>query len=254
MKHIPDQLWREMKKIIPQKERAVGRPEFDARRTLDGIIFILFTGAQWHMLPEKYGRPSTVHGKFMKWCRMGIFRKIMICAREYYRRRNSRNNWYAFDTASRKAPFAQCGGKNPTDRAKRGIKQAVIVDRKGAPLFVKIAPANRHDSRIMGPAMQDMRKSKNIRIMAADAAFDEKRNYNDCKQKNIALVAVPNQRRKKNIHKFAVPGRWVVEQVFGILSWNRGIKICWAKTYESAQAFLELACSIRLFKMAGIFG
>lgn len=144
--------------------------------------------------------------------------------------------------------------QNPTDRAKKGIKQGIIVDRNGAPLFTKIAPANKHDSRMLEPVMKGMRASKNLRIMAADGAFDVQKLYDSCKQKNIALIAAPNPRRKKGIHKFAVPHRWIVEQTFGILSWNRGIKICLAKTYESAQAFLDFACSVRLFRMAGIFG
>ena len=93
MKHIPDLLWREIEKIIPCKQPSVGRPEFDARKTFDGILFILITGSQWHMLPEKYGCPTTVHGKFIKWCRMGVFQKMMVRAREYYRIRNSKNNW-----------------------------------------------------------------------------------------------------------------------------------------------------------------
>jgi putative transposase len=106
MKHISDSLWRELEKTIPQKNVSVGRPEFDARKTLDGIMYILITGSQWHMLPEVYGCPTTVHGKFIKWSRAGVFQKMMLKAREFYRKRNSKNNWYAFDTASRKAPFA----------------------------------------------------------------------------------------------------------------------------------------------------
>ncbi len=90
MKHIPDSLWSELEKLILQKKNNVGRPEFDNRKTLNGIIYILHTGAQWNMLPEKYGCPSTVHGKFMKWCRLGVFHKIMVKAREHYRRRNSK--------------------------------------------------------------------------------------------------------------------------------------------------------------------
>ena len=217
-------------------------------------MFILITGSQWHMLPEKYGCPTTVHGKFIKWCRMGVFQKMMIRAREYYRRRHSTNNWYAFDTASRKAPFAKFSGKNPTDRAKRGIKHSILVDRKGAPLFVHISPANTHDARLLEPTIEKMRSSKNLRIIAADSAFDVKRLYKSCKEKNIVLIASPHSRRRKNVHKFVIPHRWVVEQAFGILSWMRGIKICWAKTQEASLAFLQIACSIRLFKMAGIFG
>ena len=254
MKHIPDKLWCELEKLIPQKETTIGRPEFDRRKALDGIIYILYSGTKWDYLPEKYGFTTTVHGKFMKWARAGIFEKIMIKAREYYRRRNSKNNWYAFDTISRKSPFAKFGGKNPTDRAKRGIKHLVIVDRKGAPLFVDIAPANRHDSKLLKPIINQMRKSKQARILAADSAFDVEILRSECRAKNIALIAVPNRRRKKDVHVFQVPKRWIVEQTFGILSWYRGLKICWAKTRESALSFLQIACSLRLFKMGGIFG
>lgn len=48
--------------------------------------------------------------------------------------------------------------------------------------------------------------------------------------------------------------QWKVEQTFGILSWHRGLNTYWAKTRESALSFLQITCSLRFFKMAGIFG
>ena len=252
MKHIPDKLWCEIEKLIPKKETVVGRPEFDRRKTLDGIIYILYSGAKWSLLPEKYGCYTTVHGKFMLWSRSGVFRKIIVKAREYYRRRNSKNNWHAFDTISRKAPFAKFGGKSSTDRAKQGIKHSVLVDRKGAPLFVDVAPGNRHDAKLLDSITKQMRKSNQLRILAADSAFDAARLRSICKEKNIALIAAPNKRRNQSKYIFQVLNRWIVEQTFGILSWIRGLKICWAKTYESALSFLQIACSLRLFKMGGI--
>ena len=254
MKHIPDVLWSEIEKLIPHKTSMVGRPEFDNRKTLNGIFFVLKTGIQWKELPEKYGAPTTIHSKFMKWCRMGIFEKILKKAREYYRKRNSKNMWYAFDTTLKKAPFAKFGGKNPTDRSKIGVKHTLLVDRKGAPLFVGIAPANRHDSKLLKSSLKPMRKSKNVRIIAADSAFDAKELRSFCKEKNIVLLAATNSRRKINCHKYRPCCRWIVERTLGWFSWYRGLKICWAKTYISHLAFLQLAASIQLFKMGGIFG
>jgi transposase len=251
---IPDSIWEAIKDIIPTKNSKVGRPEMCPKKALSGIMYVLKTGCQWALLPKEYGCATTVHGKFMTWCRLGIMEKIMQRAREFYRKRNCKNNWFAFDATSKKAPFAYFGGKNPTDRAKRGIKHAILVDRKGAPLFVNIAPANVHDSQLFEPTLNNLRKSKNIRIIAADSAFDVKDLYLKSKRKNIALIASPNPRRKKDVYKFNVPHRWIVEQVFGILSWFRGLKTCWSKTLESALGFLQIACSLRLFKMAGIFG
>ena len=129
----------------------------------------------------------------------------------------------------------------------------MIVDRKGAPIFVSVAPANVHDSKLLEQTTQKMRRSKRVRIITTDSAWDSKKARDHCKKKNIALIASPNRRRRKNVHKFNVPYRWIVEQTFGIFSWFRGLKICWAKTKVSALAFLQIACSLRLFRMAGIF-
>lgn len=117
-----------------------------------------------------------------------------------------------------------------------------------------VAAANTHDSKTLQPIIDQMNSSKKVRIIAVDSDFDAKKLYSSCKEKNIALVASINPRRKKDVHVFHAPYRWIVEQTFGILSWFRGLKICWNKTIESSTAFLELACSYRLFKMAGIFG
>lgn len=254
MKRIPDALWKEIEKVIPSMESDVGRLESDNKKKFEGILFILISGCQWGYLPEKYGPRSTVHGKFMKWCREEIFKKMLVKAREYYRIRNSKNIWYAIDTTLKKAPFAKCGGKNPTDRAKRGIKHVVIVDRKEAPLYVNVVPANRHDSKVTDTVLSQMRRSKNIRILTGDSAFDVNKIRKQCKSMNIALIAATNPRRKANQHKFTPPCRWIIERTFGWLSWYRGLKICWSKTYEAQLAFLELACSIRLFQMTRIFG
>ena len=254
MKFISNLLWCELEKILSTKKTKVGRPEFNNRISLEGIIYVLKTGMQWNMLPREYGCHTTVHGKFMKWSRMGIFKKIMVKAREHYRMRNKKNNWYAIDTILKKAPFAKFAGKNPTDRAKNGIKETIIVDRKGAPLYLHVGPANIHDSKLLEPVIRQMNKSKNIRILAADSAFDAKKLYSLCKEKNIALVASINPRRKKDVHVFHAPYRWVIEQTFGILSWFRGLKFCWSKTIEARSALLQLACSYRLFNMTGIFG
>lgn len=235
--------------IVAEKRSKVGRPPMCSKKALDGILYVLKAGCPWSMLPKEYGPKSTVHGIYMKWCRNGIIDKIMHVARSMYEEKNKDNNWYAFDATLKKAPFAHFGGKNPTDRAKRGIKYGILIDRKGAPLFVHVTAANTHDSLLMSPIIEKMKKTEKVKIIAADSAFDVKRLREECKEKNIALIASPNPRNKKDKHTFSVPYRWIVEQTIGILSWPRSIKTCWSKTLESYLGFLQLACSLRLFKM-----
>jgi transposase len=249
MEMIPEAVFEAIKHVLPRKKTKVGRPEMCRRKALNAIWYVVKTGCQWSMLPRELGNPSTVHGKFLAWSRSGVMKKIMDVSREIYEKNNQENNWYAIDSSSKKAPFARFGGKNPTDRAKRGIKHVLVVDRKGNPIYVNVASANTHDSKLLEPILAQIKKKKKVRIIAADSAFDVKLLYKKCKEKNIALIATPNPRRKKDIHKFNVPHRWIVEQAFGILSWLRGLKTCWAKTIESSFGFLQLACSIRLLKM-----
>jgi putative transposase len=249
MEMIPEAILDAIEPIFPRKKTRIGRPEMCPRRALNAMWYVIKTGCQWSMLPHELGKASTVHGKFIQWCRSGVMKKIMDSARKIYEENNPKNNWYAVDSSSKKAPFANFGGKNPTDRAKRGIKHVLVVDRKGAPIYVHVAPANTHDSKLFEPILAQIKKKKKVRIMAADSAFDVKHLYKKSKEKNIALIAIPNPRRRKNVHRFNVPHRWIVEQAFGILSWLRGLKNCWAKTIESSLGFLQLAASIRLLKM-----
>lgn len=74
---ISDNIWNKIKTIIPEKKSKIGRPHNDHRMTLSGIFYVMITGAQWHRLPDYYGKPTTVHGRFMAWCKSGVFEVIL---------------------------------------------------------------------------------------------------------------------------------------------------------------------------------
>jgi IS5 family transposase len=47
-------------------------------------------------------------------------------------------------------------GRSPVNRGKQGIKRSVSVDADGIPLGFATAPANRHDSPLLGETMDSM--------------------------------------------------------------------------------------------------
>lgn len=57
-----------------------GRPRVDRRLVVDGIFWILRTGAPWRDLPECYGKWGTVYDLFRTWSLDGtldtIFRRL----------------------------------------------------------------------------------------------------------------------------------------------------------------------------------
>ncbi len=44
---------------------------------LDGIFWILATGAPWRDLPDRFGPWKTVYGYFSRWRKAGVFKKVI---------------------------------------------------------------------------------------------------------------------------------------------------------------------------------
>jgi len=254
---ISDGIWNVIKDIVATKEKRVGRPEKEARLILSGIFYVMTTGAQWRCLPDYYGKKSTVHGRFMKWVRTGIFQKILDRSIELAIEKLGDPKAFFSDISSAKAPFAKFGGKNPTDRAKRGIKKGVAIDMNRIILSILVDAANTHDSKLYAPHINTLKKFANKdqpKVLVTDSAGDVKELREDFAKENIALHASTNVRRDKNKRKIKTGGRWRMEQIFGIQQWNRGIKFCWTKTKEAFLSLCQLVSAIHNFKLIGIFG
>jgi hypothetical protein len=54
-----------------------GRPFLPARDVLNGILWILRTGARWKDLPDRYPSYQTCHRRFQAWVRDGTFGRIL---------------------------------------------------------------------------------------------------------------------------------------------------------------------------------
>src|ERR1051325_9351811 len=58
-----------------QKPRGV--PRVNDRRVLNGIFWVLRSGAPWRDLPDSFGPYTTCYNRFVRWQRAGVWRKIM---------------------------------------------------------------------------------------------------------------------------------------------------------------------------------
>ena len=52
-------------------------PWVNDREILNGILWVLRTGAPWHDMPERYPPYQTCHRRFQEWVRCGIFEKVL---------------------------------------------------------------------------------------------------------------------------------------------------------------------------------
>src|SRR3954467_14666782 len=76
---LSDPQWARIAPLFPQRARpgTVGRPPSDNRPIVNGILWILHTGAPWRDLPERYGPWQTVFDRFNGWRRDGTWVRIV---------------------------------------------------------------------------------------------------------------------------------------------------------------------------------
>jgi transposase len=72
---LTDWEWSIIEPLLPggTSKKSRGRPRKDDRRVLNGIFFILRTGASWRDLPERYGPYTTAYNRFNRWAKPGVW-------------------------------------------------------------------------------------------------------------------------------------------------------------------------------------
>jgi transposase len=71
---LRDNQWALIEPLLPA-HKGRGRPRVEDRRTLDGILWILRSGARWKDLPPKYGSRSTCR-RLQEWQEQGVWERI----------------------------------------------------------------------------------------------------------------------------------------------------------------------------------
>lgn len=74
---INDQQWNQIEPLLPPQKPHTGCPAKDHRTILNGILWILRTGAPWRDLPSRYGPWSTVAGRFYHWRKIGLWQQVL---------------------------------------------------------------------------------------------------------------------------------------------------------------------------------
>src|SRR5664280_1747180 len=70
---LTEEQWEMVEPVLRPERRSDnrGRPWHDTRAVLNGVLWVLGTGAQWRELPEKYPPFQTCHRRFQQWVRSG---------------------------------------------------------------------------------------------------------------------------------------------------------------------------------------
>jgi transposase len=72
---LADHEWAAIKPMLPNKPRGV--PRVNDRRVLNGIFWVLRSGAPWRDLPNAFGPYTTCYNRFVRWRRAGVWSRLM---------------------------------------------------------------------------------------------------------------------------------------------------------------------------------
>jgi len=73
---LTSEQWERIQRLLPKQKTKKGRPAQDHRQLLNGIIWVLRTGAPWRDIPERYGKWTTIYSRFQRWRKSGVWDRM----------------------------------------------------------------------------------------------------------------------------------------------------------------------------------
>ena len=73
---LTDTQWRRIEALLSGKASDPGRSGEDNRLFVNGVLWVLRSGAHWHDLPERYGKWKTLHKRFTRWAKAGVWERV----------------------------------------------------------------------------------------------------------------------------------------------------------------------------------
>ena len=220
---LTDEQWNILNPLIPKprtRSDGRGRPWKSRRSVLNGIMWILRTGAPWADLPDRYPSFQTCHRRFQQWVRSDVMTKIMATLAEKLSAKGALDVREAFIDASFAA--AKKGGARSEKRnAARGRRSWQLQIVNGLPVSVCIESATPHEVTLATSTLLQMVVPEAPQNLIGDNAYDSDRLDEELSFYGIQLIA-PHRHNRKNPtqdgRRFKrYRRRWKIERLFAWL-------------------------------------
>ncbi|HML92979.1 IS5 family transposase [Methyloceanibacter sp.] len=167
---LSDAQWRRIEHLLPGKPGDPGRRGRDNRLFVNGVLWVLRSGARWSDLPERYGKWKSVHKRFTRWAQAGVWERVFESLTG-----DPDNQYLMLDTtlirAHQQAATGKGGTKNQALGRSRGgltTKIHVLADAQGRPLRFILTGGEAHDL----TTAQELLKGIETGGVIADRAYD----------------------------------------------------------------------------------
>ena len=74
---LTDEQWDRIAGLLPPERGRRARPAKDNRLMVNGMVWVLRTGAPWRDLPPQYGPWNSVYTRFSRWNHQGVWRRVL---------------------------------------------------------------------------------------------------------------------------------------------------------------------------------
>jgi transposase len=221
------------------------------REVLEAALWILNTGAQWHMLPQCYPNYKTVHRRFQQWCEREVLREVLTQLANALREQGDIDERESFIDAT----FASAkGGGDEIGKTRRGkgVKILAIVDRHGLPLSVSTHAANHHEVTLVQLSFDFYMIEAKPQNLIGDKAYDSDALDEELRKDGVEMIAPHRSTRKlktqdgRRLRRYT--RRWIVERFFAWLQWKRRLLVRWEYYASNFLGFVQLACISMLLR------
>lgn len=229
---VVDAIWQSFAAYLPRRKEALHplgchRPRISDRDCFEAILFRLVTGCSWDVAGRLgKGSETTLRRRRDEWVAAGAFEHLVEEAIEAFDKMIGLDlSEVSVDGSLHKAPMGGEGtGPNPTDRGKTGWKWSVATDANGVPIGWVTEGANRHDSILLAPTLDDINERGllvDIETLWLDRGYDSELTRTRLVERGItdAMIAKKRKRGSTKGTKHQPMGlRWPVERTNSWLS------------------------------------
>jgi transposase len=252
---LTDEQWLLIGPFLPQLTRRKdgrGRPWRENRAVLNGILWILRTGAPWADLPDRYPSYQTCHRRFQHWVWCGVLKDILSVLAEALHDEGYVDLREAFIDGSF-APAKKGGAGVGTTKRGKGTKIMAIADRHGRPVAIHIDSATPHEVTLVHATLAHRLVRKTPERLIGDTAYESDQLDAELVQCGIELIA-PHRRNRARRTQDGRPlrryrRRWKVERLFAWLQNYRRIVVRYERYRENFLGMLHLACWLILLRV-----
>ncbi|MBL9156992.1 MAG: IS5 family transposase [Verrucomicrobiales bacterium] len=252
---LTDKQWDIVKTILPPdpvREDGRGRPWTDQRTNLNGILWILRTGAPWADLPERYGSYQTVHRRFQRWRKEGFFEDLLVALAEDLRERGGLNLEECFIDGTF-VSAKKGGAKSGRPKRGKGTKIMAIVDGNGLPVAGRTESASPAEVTLVEDTLDCLWVPVYPKRLIGDKAYDSDPLDEELAEQYGTEMIAPNRRNRIRRTQDGRPlrrykRRWKVERLFAWLHNFRRLVVRWEYHAENFTAFFYLGCAIILLR------